>query len=396
MMSVDSKIQSVRRLVGKHLDALTCSLLLAASTVFSVLPVEGQEPAPLGRIVGQIIVDGVVDEPAWDLLTPFEITQKVPVEGAPPSQRTEIRIGYDADFIYLSGRLYDEEPSRIVANTKKRDDFTENTEWVGLLIDTFDDRENALGFWVTPTGAKLDMAISVDGAVINTDWNALWEAAATRDERGWFGEIKIPFASLPFVSDKGSTVMGITTWRYIARTDETAIHPPRGLSTGSSFRPALTRRYVLEGVRSSRALSVTPYTLGGRAVTQVPDETTGFTAETDYQREFGVDARLGGGDATIDLTVNTDFAQVEVDDQQVNLSRLNLFFPEKRLFFQERASLFDFSFGTTDRAFHSRRIGIVDGQQTRIYGGVRAVGKRGAWEAGLLTLQTRAFGTHTL
>ncbi len=180
----------------------TAPAMLGIAAVLGATPIHAQEPIALSRTGGPIVIDGVINERAWSLIPPLHITQKVPVEGDPPSQPTEIRIGYDDDFIYLSGRLYDAEPHRIVANTKKRDDFTENTEWVGLLIDTYDDRENALGFWVTPTGAKLDVAISNDSQNdsedINTDWNGYWDAATTRDDTGWFAEIRIPFSSLPF------------------------------------------------------------------------------------------------------------------------------------------------------------------------------------------------------
>ncbi len=260
-------------------------------------PLVAQEPLPLDRVEGDIVIDGVVDEPAWERMAPFDITQKVPVAGAPPSQPTEIRIGYDEDYIYLSGRLYDSEPDRIMANTKKRDDFTENTEWVGLLIDTYDDRENALGFWVTPTGAKLDIAISNDaqgaGQGINIDWNAYWDAAATRNESGWFAEIKIPFSSLPFAAREGRAVMGITTFRYIARNDETAIYPPRGPSAGSSFRASLTQRFVFDGVRPTRAVSITPDLLGGRTVSSTLSPSGDrFESITEHHREVGLDARL--------------------------------------------------------------------------------------------------------
>lgn len=380
-----------------HRFSLACGLALLATASMTLPPslhAQDIEAArPLAQMSGTVVIDGRVDEPAWDAIEPLHITQKVPVAGDPPSQPTEIRIGYDADYIYLSGRLFDAEPDRIVANTKKRDDFTENTEWVGLLIDTYDDRENALAFYVTPTGARLDMAISSDAAVISTDWNAPWDAEALRDERGWFAEIRIPFSSLPFDARDGRVVMGITAWRYIARTDETAIYPARGLASGSSFRPSLTQRFEFEDVRPTRTVSLTPYTLAGRATSQSLMD-GGYVGANTTQTEVGLDARIGlGGNVTLDFTANTDFAQVEIDDQQLNLSRLALFFPEKRLFFQERASLFDFNFGPVERAFHSRRIGIVNGQQARIYGGARAIAKVGDWEAGFLSMQTRELGT---
>lgn len=352
-------------------------------------PIHAQRVADLPRIEAGIQIDGVVDEAPWDAVAAIPITQKVPNAGAPPSQRTEIRIAYDDNNLYLSGRLFDEESDRIVANTTKRDDFTENTEWVGLLIDTYDDRESALGFWVTPTGARLDMSISNDAQGsqgINVDWNGYWDAAATRDEDGWYAEIRIPFSTLPFTVDDGSVVMGITTWRYIARTDETAAFPPRDASTGSSFRPSLTRRFRLRELQAPRSITSVPYLLVGQSRSRA---TGGAPPHVERVGELGVDVRLGlGPGATLDITANTDFAEVEVDDQQVNLGRAALFFPERRLFFQERASLFDFSFGLSDRAFYSRRVGIVGQERTRIYGGARFVGRMRDVETGLLSMQT--------
>ncbi|MEM7418057.1 MAG: DUF5916 domain-containing protein [Gemmatimonadota bacterium] len=370
---------------------------IAHAQGIALLPAGSLDTTVLERIDGSVVtIDGRVDEAAWSTLSIIPVRQKVPVEGAPPSQPTEIRIGYDEEYLYLSGRLYDREPHRIVANTKKRDDFTENTEWVGLLIDTFDDRENALGFFVTPTGMRLDMAIANDAQGpngIRTDWNAFWDAAATRDEDGWYAEIRIPFTSLPFSAEDGRTVMGITTWRYIARTDETAAFPPRGLSTGSSFRPSLTHRFVLTDIEPRTSVTVAPYSLVGRSSEIDPSDPV-RARSVGYDREVGLDARFAfSGNVSIDVTANTDFAQVEVDDQQVNLSRAALFFPEKRLFFQERASLFDFAFGAIDRAFYSRRVGIVEGQRTGIYGGVRAVGRAMGWEGGLLSMQTEPLGS---
>lgn len=356
-----------------------------------------QEPISMTKITEPIVIDGLVDEAVWDKIPMINITQKVPNAGDAPTQLTEIRFAYDNEYIYLSGRLFDDEPDKIVANSKKRDDFTENTEWLGFLIDSYNDRENALAFYVTPTGSRFDMAIANDAqgpTAFNLNWNSYWDAAAARDERGWFAEIRVPFTSLPFEVIDGKVTMGITTFRYLARNDETDIFPARDLSTGSSFRPSLTQRFTFNGIEQKKPIHLTPYVLGGMANSQV--HTAGdneYHSEQQFKKEIGLDAKLAlGSNATLDLTVNTDFAQVEVDDQQINLTRLNLFFPEKRLFFQERASLFEFNFGNSDRIFHSRRIGIVNGQQTRIYGGARAYGRFGTWETGFLSMQTGAQG----
>ncbi len=345
------------------------------------------------KITNKVVIDGIVNEPFWETIEPLHCTQKVPNAGDQPTQKTEIRIAYDEKYIYLSGKLFDNEPNKINANSKKRDDFTENTEWCGLLIDTYNDRENALAFVVTPTGSRFDMALSNDIVgpnAFNLSWNTFWDGASTITEEGWFAEIRIPFSSLPFESVDGKTVMGITTWRYLARNDETDIFPPRDLSTGSSFRPSLTQRFVFENIEEKKPFRIAPYILtGGESNNNLSENEQEYELDGTFIREIGLDAKIGlGSNAIVDITLNTDFAQVEVDDQQVNLSRFNLFFPEKRLFFQERASLFDFNFGAFDKVFYSRQIGIVNGRQTRIYGGLRTVAKFGKWETGFLNMQT--------
>lgn len=347
------------------------------------------------KIKDKVVIDGLVNEPFWDTIEPLHSTQKVPNAGDEPTQKTEVRIAYDEKYLYLSGRLFDNEPDKINTNTKRRDDFTENTEWCGLLIDTYNDRENALAFYVTPTGARLDMALSNDIVgpnAFNLSWNTFWDGAAKITEEGWFAEIRIPFSSLPFESVDGKTVMGITTWRYLARNDETDIYPPRDLSTGSSFRPSLTQRFVFEDIDEKKPFRIAPYILtGGESNSRLSEDGLQYESDEAFKREIGLDAKIGlGSNAIADITLNTDFAQVEVDDQQVNLSRFNLFFPEKRLFFQERASLFDFNFGAFDKVFYSRQIGIINGQQTRIYGGLRTVAKFGKLEAGFINMQTAA------
>lgn len=381
----------------KAQNTMTIALFLAFFMIALTSLTQAQEVLKATRINATITVDGKVDEPVWNTITPLKVTQKVPDAGADPTQKTELRLAYDNQYLYLSGRMFDTEPQKIVANSKKRDDFSENTEWCGLLIDSYNDRENALAFYITPHGSKLDMALSNDiqgPTAFNLSWNSYWDGAATRDEQGWYAEIRIPFTSLPFEVVNDETVMGITTWRYLARNDETDIYPARDLSTGSSFRPSLTQRFSFTDIDQSRPVHITPYVLTGMANTQLPsDADESWYTETKFKKEIGLDAKVAlGSNATLDLTLNTDFAQVEADDQQVNLSRLNLFFPEKRLFFQERSGLFEFNFGNSDRIFHSRRIGIVNGEQTRIYGGARAYGRFGTWETGVLNMQTGAQG----
>ena len=374
-------------------ETLRLGLIIVLVLCASIVAIGQTSLMQATKLSTEITIDGRVTDEEWDLVPKLHVTQKVPNAGDKPTQETELRIAYDEKYLYMSGRMYDDELQKIIANTKKRDDFTENTEWCGLLIDSYNDRENALAFYVTPTGSKLDMALSNDAqgpTAFNISWNNYWDVATTRNEHGWFAELRIPFTSLPFEVVDGQVVMGITAWRYLARNDETDIFPPRDLSTGSSFRPSLTQPFAFTDIQQKKPVHITPYILAGMANVDMfsNEENTQF-GYTKYKKEIGLDAKIAlSSNATMDVTLNTDFAQVEADDQQVNLARTNIFFPEKRLFFQERSSLFDFNFGSYDKLFHSRRIGIVNGEQTRIYGGVRAIGKFGSWETGILTMQT--------
>jgi hypothetical protein len=188
--------------------------------------------------------------------------------------------------------------------------------------------------------------------------------------------------------------MGVITWRRIARKEEHVIFPAIPLDWGfmGQFKPSQAQKCLLKDVSSRRALYAAPYGLAGIARSaELDGQGTAYRAAHHVERQVGLDLKYGlSSNVTLDLTVNTDFAQVEADDQQVNLTRASLFFPEKRLFFQERASSFDFSFDEPNRVFYSRRIGLHDGELIRIHGGVRVVGRVGKWDFGALSMQTAA------
>jgi hypothetical protein len=234
---------------------------------------------------------------------------------------------------------------------------------------------------------------------VNFAWNAFWDAEVSRTETGWSAEIRIPFTTLPYQPDEtGRVVMGITVWRNIGRKSEIiswpAIEPLWNFPVGKASQ---TGDVVLQGLSRRRVVYATPYLLaGGSRTPSLPAGGTRWSAASEGVGEAGLDVKVGvTANLTLDLTVNTDFAQVEADDQAVNLTRFSLFFPERRLFFQERAGIFAFETGDSDRLFYSRRIGLVDGQPARIYGGARIVGRVGEWDVGLLNMQTAAAGDAT-
>lgn len=342
-------------------------------------------------------VDGPSFEPAWAGIEPLPVVVFSPNAGAAPSERTEILVAYDDDFLYVAGRLYDREPDKIQATSKKRDDMKLSNDWVGVTIDTFHDHENGLAFFTTPAGLRLDMTVFNDGVgdfPVNQDWNTFWDVRTALDDKGWFAEMRIPLSSLRFQTVGGRVVMGLIVWRFIARKNEIITFPVISAEWGfwGSFKPSQARDVVLEGVSNPRPFYVAPYVLGGYGrSSELNGAETAYERQDEAVHEAGLDIKYGlTNNLTLDLTVNTDFAQVEADDEQVNLTRFSLFFPEKRRFFLERASIFDFNFGDQCGLFYSRRIGIYEEDLVRIYGGARLVGRVGGWDVGFLDMQTAA------
>ncbi len=266
---------------------------------------------------------------------------------------------------------------------------------MNLLLDTFNDNENFSAFVTTPAGNRLDAEITNDaeGAnFFNQNWNGFWDVAVAENKNGWFAEMRIPFATLRFQDDDGKVVFGMVAHRLIGPRNERITFPaiPPNWSA-SQWKASQAQDVLLEGVYSRRPFFLTPYLLGGRSRLNTPQgEPGGFTRKTDTSRELGFDLKTAlSSNLNIDLTVNTDFAQVEADDEQVNITRFSLFFPERRQFFQERSGVFSYRLGDVSRLFHSRRIGLTDNEQPlRIYGGLRTVGRIGQWDVGLLNMQT--------
>lgn len=350
----------------------------------------------LSRINGPVTLDGLSNELAWEGIEPFPVVMHMPNFGAEASERTEILVAYDDDFLYVAGRLYDREPSKIQANSKQRDSQDPSSEWFGIVIDSFNDKENALAFFTTPSGLRWDAAIVNDARdpVYNLNWNTFWDVATEYNNDGWFVEMRIPFSSLRFQDKNGRVVMGIILRRYIARKSEHIIFPvvPPNWGSYSFFKPSQAQEFVLEGIYSRKPLYLAPYVLGGLGQSfELNKVEMAYQRIENLKHEAGLDVKYGlTSNLTLDVTLNTDFAQVEADDQQINLTRFSLFFPEKRMFFQERSSNFDFNFETSEpnRLFYSRRIGIHEGKLVRIYGGARLVGRVGPWDLGFLSMQT--------
>ena len=293
-----------------------------------------QVPLELTRITSPILVDGVLSDEAWRDVAPLPLTMYLPVYRGVPTQRSEIRVAYDEQYFYAGGWFYDSDPKGIRINSLYRDRWN-GDDALAIYIDAFNDDQNAKWFGITAAGMRFDQLVYDDGNTLNDNWDGFWEAKTTVTDEGWFVEVKIPFSTIGFQVDAaGRAIMGLTVTRLVSRLNERVTFP--AIDPKFPFRrPSSAQDVMLRGVTSPTPFYLTPYLLAGSARTP-------FTG-TDVDREIGVDARYPfSPNFTLDLTANTDFAQVEADDQQVALDRFPLFFPERRRFFQENAGLFDF------------------------------------------------------
>ena len=351
------------------------------------------EPVKIQKIDGVITLDGLVDEPAWQSITPVVMTSHWPEFGNPPTDPTEIRIAYDENYIYVSGIL-DAAPEHVLAASFKRDLHSMGTDYLTIVLDTFNDNQNALLFATTPTGNRNDLAIFNDAGDNDESWNTFWDAEAHENGHGWSAEMRIPFSSLGFQDQNGEVTMGMIVYRYTARKNELTLYPAIEPNWGfwSFAKPSEMQKIVFTGVKSDNPVYLTPYVLGGLGQENVlNDGESAYIMEENFTKNLGLDLKYNVTDnLTLDFSLNTDFAQVEADDQQINLTRFSLFFPEKRRFFLERASIFDFSFGGSNRLFYSRQIGLNNGEQVNIIAGGRLVGRVGDWDVGVLNVQTGA------
>lgn len=364
--------------------------LLLALSLAAALPAAAQEPPlVLARLTGPVALDGRPDEGAWAAATPLPLTMYLPVFRGAPTQRSEIRVAYDDGHLYFAGWFYDSEPGAIRVNSLYRDRWNGDDAFA-IYLDAFNDNRNAKWFGITPAGMRFDQLVADDGQTLNGAWDAFWDARTRITDEGWFAEVRIPFSTLGFQAIDGRAVMGLTVTRLVSRLNERVTFP--AIDPRHEFRqPSVARDIAIGGVRSDRPLYTTPYVLAGmQRAPRLPDGASGYVTDRETARELGLDLRYPlSSELTADLTFNTDFAQVEADDQQVNLDRFSLFFPEKRRFFQERADLFEFAMGRNGgRLFHSRQIGLAPDQRVPVHAGGRLVGRVGAWDVGVLNLQT--------
>lgn len=378
--------------MADYLNYRTQVWLLACACLLTVLGVAKANAAPshvVTRATAKVSLDGALDEAAWSAAQNIgEIKQREPQEGVAATERTEVKLLTDDDNLYIGIHCFDAAPEKVVGTQMARDGDLDADDTIEILLDTFHDRRNAFYFATNPAGALVDGLIIENSRRINFDWNAIWEVKAKRRPDGWSAEFALPFKSLSF--NPGQDTWGFNVSRTIVRKlEEDRWAAPRLDARFTQVSEAGEISGLAEA-QQGRGLDARPYVAGR------------FSRENE-----GGNALQGkaGGEVFYNITsglrftgtINTDFAETEVDNRQINLTRFPLFFPEKRAFFLENVGVFSFGsgggFGGGELIpFFSRRIGLAEGREVPITAGGRLTGKVGQFDVGVLGVRTRAAG----
>ena len=345
-------------------------------------------------------VDGDLSDRAWQASeVGTDFMQHEPLDGVPATEQTEVRVVFTDGTIYFGITAFDANPDAIIAKEMERDSRIYQDDSILLLLDTFHDRRNAYAFETNLNGARTDTLVTDEGRDLNLEWDGIWSVASRKTAQGWTAEIAIPISTLRF--DPAALAWGFNVQRYIAHKREMTHWSglPREVGVlgqvGSEVQPVHRVSMAgeltgLTGLSQSAQLQIKPYVIGD--VSEDPRLDLDPATDGDY----GLDLKWGvSRSLALDLTYNTDFAEVEVDELQTNLTRFSLYFPEKRDFFLENAGIFDF--GPPHRrfweppvlkAFFSRRVGLDAGRQVPIDWGARLTGRMGGWDIGVLRVAT--------
>ena len=332
-------------------------------------------------------IDGDLSDRAWqqsEVGTDF--MQHEPLDGVPATEQTEVRVVFTDSTIFFGITAYDAAPDAIIAKEMERDSRVFQDDSLLLLLDTFHDRRNAYAFETNLNGARADTLVTDEGRDLNLEWDGIWSVASRRTASGWAAEIAIPISTLRF--DPAAPAWGFNVQRYIAHKREMTHWSglPREVGVlgqvGSTVQPVHRVSMAgeltgLTGLGQSAQLQIKPFVIGN--VSEDPR----LDADLITDGDGGLDLKWGvTRSLALDLTYNTDFAEVEVDELQTNLTRFSLYFPEKRDFFLENAGIFDFGPPHREffrppvlKAFFSRRVGLDEGRQVPIDWGVRLTGR---------------------
>ena len=371
---------------------LVCAFVSSPATAQTV-PAADEERLTVTalRLNAPLRVDGRLDESLYANVPPLtDFVQTEPVSGSPATERTEVWVSFDQDNVYVSVRAFESRPDMMVVNEMRRDSFNIlQNEGFGFFFDTFYDGRNGMLFAFTPSGGHMDGQVTNEGT-FNGDWNPVWNLAVSRFDGGWTAEAAVPFKSLRY-SGQGAQTWGFQARRINRWKNEVSYLTEVPVGSGIAGLTRASRAATLTGidVPPLRNLDVKPFVIS--------DLTSDLLARPQLRNQLGGDVGLDvkyglTSSLTADLTYRTDFAQVEADEQQVNLTRFSLFFPEKREFFLENQGIFSFG-GAAGRGgvpflFYSRRIGLDAGRAVPIEGGGRVSGRVGQYAIGLMNVQT--------
>lgn len=335
-------------------------------------------------------VDGHLDDPVWSGIDPVEnFVQRWPEEGAEPTERTWVKVAYDRDNLYFAFQFSDANPELIRAKNMERGGRNDRDDHAYIGLDTFLDGRNAYLFEMNALGTQDDALIADEHMTIDSySWDAVFESETVIDENGWSMEVRIPFRQLRF-PDGEELTFGLFMRRTVNRKNEIQNWPLVPLTYGSGYSDDLktVSRYGrltgIRNIRRGRNVEVKPYVITGgqtrRPDLSIEDTDSEFSYDAGFDVKYGITSNL-----SLDLTVNTDFAQVEADNTQLNLTRFSLFFPEKREFFLERSGIFEHGDSRQTQTFFSRRIGVFES----ILLGGRLTGQVGRFNVGLINIET--------
>ncbi len=359
-------------------------VLLLSSVIFA----QKSNPwkAVATKINEKIIVDGKLNESAWNKAVKISnFTEQEPVEGATPTEKTEVAFIYDSNNLYVGVWCWDSNPEKISAKKMNRDSRWWTDDNFEIILSPFNDKRNGYLFITNPNGMITDVLISDGGKATNINWNGIWDVATTITDKGWFAEFVFPFSTFKFPNTK-EQVWGLNMERNIRRKMEQVVW--QGWSRNTELEQISNGGELvgIKDVSADKFMELYPFASGGL------QKTTG--EKWISKGKVGLDASIIlTPTMKLNLTTNTDFSQVESDQHRINLSRFSIFYPEKRKFFLEGKNVFEVNMTGGTRIFNSRRIGIKDGVEIPIYGGARLLGKTGNTHLGILTMQTASKDT---
>ena len=335
-----------------------------------------------------IKVDGLLDEPVWSTIKPItEFVQRLPLDGGEPTEKSEMRILYDNNNLYFGFTFFDSDPEKVRATILNRGGWIHRDDKLEIALDTYHDRRNAYLFEMNPLGTQDDALITDENrpGLDEWAWDGVYISEGKVTDFGWVLEVAIPWTTLRF-PNKDELTMGLAIKRYINRKNESVIWPHIGLEYSSDIYQVSQYANLkgLKDIKRGKDIKIKPFAIGGTQ-NQITDEKT----VNDNIGNGGFDIYYGlKSNLTLNLTYNTDFAQVEADNAQINLTRFNLFYPEKREFFLTRSKLFAFGNSRQTEVFFSRKIGL----NQDVVGGARLFGQIGKTSVGALNIHTRADG----